>query len=136
MVSECLYYGTEVVVAQYHYLFMPLVHPAHGLCRRDFLIENPSEFHRKGVCRFQYRVVLEQYVDAMALYVGPLVLRHHQRVFAPGQYLAHGLTVGVCRHRGTDLSRALSFRRSAAAVCRHVSHQPPHCKPAVRGNGR
>ncbi len=31
----------------------------------------------------------------MALYVSPFVLRHHQSVFAAGQYLAHGLAVGV-----------------------------------------
>jgi len=31
----------------------------------------------------------------MALNVSPFVLRHHQGVFAAGQYLAHGLSVGV-----------------------------------------
>ena len=40
-------------------------------------------------------IVLEQYVDTMALYVSPFVLRHHQSVFAASQYLAHGLSVGV-----------------------------------------
>ena len=40
-------------------------------------------------------IVLEQCVDTMALYVRPFVLRHHQSVFAAGQYLAHGLAVGV-----------------------------------------
>ena len=40
-------------------------------------------------------IVLEQYVDTMALYVSPFVLRHHQSVFAAGQYLAHGFSVGA-----------------------------------------
>ena len=51
--------------------------------------------HRKAVCSLQYWIVFEQYVGAMALYVSPFVLRHHQSVFAASQYPAHGLAVGV-----------------------------------------
>ena len=40
-------------------------------------------------------MVLEQDVDAMTLNVSLFILRHHQSVFAAGQYLAHGLSVGV-----------------------------------------
>ena len=29
----------EVIVAKYHYLFIPFVHPTHGLCRYDFALK-------------------------------------------------------------------------------------------------
>ena len=93
MVPECLDNGTEVVVAQGHYPFIPAVHFLHGFCRRDFRVEYAAKFHCEEVGGFQYRIVLEQNVCAMSLYVGPFVLRHHQGVLAAGKYLAHGLAV-------------------------------------------
>lgn len=46
-------------------------------------------------------MVLEQDVDAMTLGLSPFVLRHHQRMLTAGEYLPHGLAVGVCcRRRG------------------------------------
>ena len=42
------------------------------------------------------RMVLEQNVDAVTLYISPFILRHHQRVFAARQNLTHSLAVGIC----------------------------------------
>lgn len=32
----------------------------------------------------------------VTLYVSPIVLKHHKRVFTAGKYLVHGLAVGIC----------------------------------------
>ena len=99
MIFECLDHGTEVIVVQCHYLLIPFVHLSQCLGRRDFHIEYAAQLHRKLVCRFEYRIVLEQDVGTVTLYVSPFVLCHHQGVLAAGEYLAHGLAVGVCNRR-------------------------------------
>lgn len=65
----------------------------HGFCRGNFQVEYAAKFHRKTVGIFQYRIVSEQDVCAMTLYVSPFVLRHHQGVLAACKYPAHGLAV-------------------------------------------
>ena len=54
VVLECLDDRAEIVVTQCHYLLIPLVHPPHGFCRRDFSIENLAQLHSKAVCSLQY----------------------------------------------------------------------------------
>lgn len=51
----------------------------------------------------RYRIVSEQNVYAIPMYVSPFVLRHHLSVLAERKYPAHGLTVWVC-HRSSILS--------------------------------
>ena len=96
MVLESLNDRAEAVVVQSHYFFIPLVHSSRRLCRGYFCVEDLAQFHSKSVGAFEYRMIFEQDIDTMTLYVSPFVLRHHQRVLAVGEYLAHGFAIGVC----------------------------------------
>ena len=98
VILESLDDRAEAAVAQCHYLLIPFVHLPQCLGRGDFQIEYAAQFHRKLIGGFEYRIVPEQDVGAVTLCVSPFVLCHHQRVLAAGQYLAHGLAVGI-RHR-------------------------------------
>lgn len=83
---ECLDNRAEVYVAQGHYFLIPFIHLSQCLCRVDFLIEYAAQFHRKMIGVFQYRIMPEQDVGAMTLYISLFVLSHHQGVLASGKY--------------------------------------------------
>lgn len=99
MVSEGFYDRAEVVVTQCAYFFIPCVQLSKCLCRRKFLVENGAQLHGEGIRGLKYRMMFEQYIHTMSLYVSPFVLRHHQRVLASGEYLTHGLAIGICDWR-------------------------------------